>query len=169
MAQLQIDDYDNLDPRADGTPTLVVPHGLPDHLLDKAWSRSPQEIERAAELALALDQLDRDEMDLLAGYLNLIGLRAGTLANWFIGVPEGPEPRMIGYRLRGTPWWCTSENLGRTIDEVIGDLSARVGEIAYLENRPRPAASRKTRKVPRNAPCSCGSGVKFKRCHGRVC
>ncbi|MGE3293528.1 MAG: SEC-C metal-binding domain-containing protein, partial [Geminicoccaceae bacterium] len=23
-------------------------------------------------------------------------------------------------------------------------------------------------KVPRNAPCPCGSGKKFKQCHGRI-
>jgi preprotein translocase subunit SecA len=23
-------------------------------------------------------------------------------------------------------------------------------------------------KVPRNAPCPCGSGRKFKQCHGRI-
>jgi preprotein translocase subunit SecA len=23
-------------------------------------------------------------------------------------------------------------------------------------------------KVPRNAPCPCGSGKKFKQCHGRM-
>src|SRR5260370_9983010 len=23
-------------------------------------------------------------------------------------------------------------------------------------------------KIPRNAPCSCGSGLKYKKCHGRV-
>jgi preprotein translocase subunit SecA len=31
----------------------------------------------------------------------------------------------------------------------------------------RPPAVRKERKVGRNDPCPCGSGKKFKKCHGR--
>ena len=31
---------------------------------------------------------------------------------------------------------------------------------------PRPSASRDTEKIGRNDPCWCGSGKKFKKCHG---
>ena len=34
--------------------------------------------------------------------------------------------------------------------------------------RPRPPAPRSWGKVPRNAPCPCGSGKKYKHCHGRL-
>ena len=27
---------------------------------------------------------------------------------------------------------------------------------------------KKTKKIPRNSPCSCGSGKKYKHCHGRM-
>ena len=49
------------------------------------------------------------------------------------------------------------------------------GGVATL-SRPRPGAKRSVDpndpsswgKVARNAPCPCGSGKKFKHCHGRV-
>ena len=34
--------------------------------------------------------------------------------------------------------------------------------------RDRPGRSASWGKVPRNAPCPCGSGRKFKQCHGRI-
>jgi preprotein translocase subunit SecA len=35
--------------------------------------------------------------------------------------------------------------------------------------RPEPLAPQSNwGKVPRNAPCPCGSGKKFKQCHGKV-
>ena len=27
---------------------------------------------------------------------------------------------------------------------------------------------KKTKKIPRNSPCTCGSGKKYKHCHGRI-
>ena len=47
------------------------------------------------------------------------------------------------------------------------------GGVATLQ-RPRAAAAKDPNdpatwgKVSRNAPCPCGSGKKFKHCHGRV-
>jgi uncharacterized protein YecA (UPF0149 family) len=32
---------------------------------------------------------------------------------------------------------------------------------------PPPAAKREADKVGRNDPCPCGSGKKYKRCHGK--
>ena len=51
------------------------------------------------------------------------------------------------------------------LDEAIADLVASVMEIADLI-RPRRPALRATPKVGRNDPCPCGSGRKFKHCHG---
>jgi uncharacterized protein len=51
------------------------------------------------------------------------------------------------------------------LDEAIADLVASVMEIADL-TRPRRPALRATPKVGRNDPCRCGSGRKFKHCHG---
>jgi preprotein translocase subunit SecA len=36
------------------------------------------------------------------------------------------------------------------------------------EAQPGAAPQAKSGKVPRNAPCPCGSGKKYKKCHGAV-
>jgi preprotein translocase subunit SecA len=67
-------------------------------------------------------------------------------------VPEPPRPRMI--ETREDPAWAGA---------------AQEGDVAVA---PRPtsqqAAASPWAKTPRNAPCPCGSGKKFKHCHGRV-
>jgi preprotein translocase subunit SecA len=63
-------------------------------------------------------------------------------------VPEPPLPRMI--ETREDPAWA-----GAAPD---GDTAVAVA--------PSPASP--WAKTPRNAPCPCGSGKKFKHCHGRV-
>jgi uncharacterized protein len=52
------------------------------------------------------------------------------------------------------------------LDEAIDDLVASVLEVADI-TRPRRPAARAAPKVGRNDPCHCGSGRKFKQCHGK--
>jgi uncharacterized protein len=52
------------------------------------------------------------------------------------------------------------------LDEAIDDLVASVLDLADI-SRPRRPAERSTPKVGRNDPCYCGSGRKFKQCHGK--
>jgi hypothetical protein len=52
------------------------------------------------------------------------------------------------------------------LDEAIVELVAGVMEVADV-TRPRRPIERRTAKVGRNDPCPCGSGRKFKHCHGR--
>lgn len=57
-----------------------------------------------------------------------------------------------------------------SLDEAIGDLVIAVVELADLtrDARYRVATVRRDApKVGRNDPCPCGSGRKFKACHGR--
>jgi len=52
------------------------------------------------------------------------------------------------------------------LDEAITDLVEAVMEVADL-TRPRRPTTRASPKVGRNELCACGSGKKFKHCHGR--
>jgi uncharacterized protein len=52
------------------------------------------------------------------------------------------------------------------LDDAIADVVASVLEIADV-TRPRRPVTRQAAKVGRNDPCPCGSGRKFKNCHGR--
>ena len=56
-----------------------------------------------------------------------------------------------------------------TLDAAIEELIACVGELYDLTSRRRyqvETVRRATPKVGRNDPCPCGSGRKFKVCHG---
>ncbi|MDE6268034.1 MAG: preprotein translocase subunit SecA [Muribaculaceae bacterium] len=48
-----------------------------------------------------------------------------------------------------------------------GENAQRVAASAHQGERPRPEPMRAAPKVGRNDPCPCGSGKKFKNCHGR--
>ncbi|MEZ5667701.1 MAG: preprotein translocase subunit SecA [Alphaproteobacteria bacterium] len=50
------------------------------------------------------------------------------------------------------------------------DLPGPDGGDAAVATRPRPVAAvpAASAKVPRNAPCPCGSGKKYKHCHGKT-
>ena len=52
------------------------------------------------------------------------------------------------------------------LDEAIDELVASVLDAADI-SRPRRPAVRTAPKVGRNDPCPCGSGRKYKACHGR--
>jgi uncharacterized protein len=51
------------------------------------------------------------------------------------------------------------------LDQAIDELVAAVLDVADI-TRPRRPAARAAPKVGRNDPCPCGSGRKFKQCHG---
>ena len=50
------------------------------------------------------------------------------------------------------------------IDEAL--FAAQLLRIYWLDNAPRPAQRRVEATPGRNDPCPCGSGKKFKKCHG---
>ena len=52
------------------------------------------------------------------------------------------------------------------LDDALDELMSCVFEIADITRPTRPVA-RETPKVGRNDPCPCGSGRKYKVCHGR--
>ncbi len=71
-----------------------------------------------------------------------------------------------------------SDRLGRRVVDLEGELASRERELTLtrqrledLERRLSAERSRlvwsgDARKMGRNDPCPCGSGVKYKRCHG---
>ncbi len=64
-----------------------------------------------------------------------------------------------------------SDRLERRVVDLEADLASRERELTLTRQRledleRRLVWSGDIRKVGRNDPCSCGSGVKYKRCHG---
>ncbi len=70
-------------------------------------------------------------------------------------VPAPPPQRMI--ETRDDPAWSGS-----------GAMQDGDSALAVAPPRAAQTASSPWAKTPRNAPCPCGSGKKFKHCHGRV-
>jgi uncharacterized protein len=56
-----------------------------------------------------------------------------------------------------------------TLDDAIEEMVTTVAELSDLTRDARykvDTVKRETPKVGRNDPCPCGSGKKFKQCHG---
>jgi uncharacterized protein len=53
-------------------------------------------------------------------------------------------------------------------DEQIDDacLAAQQLRLYWVDHAPKPATRRVEAQPGRNDPCPCGSGLKFKKCHG---
>ena len=60
-----------------------------------------------------------------------------------------------------------NSNLKATKDELPGEAERRAGVNASQAQKSRPEPIKVGPKVGRNDPCPCGSGKKFKNCHGR--
>lgn len=82
-------------------------------------------------------------------------------------VPSDPEDKREAARsLRELKADADAEVPLESLDEAIADVLDCVFDIADI-TRPRRPLERAAPKVGRNDPCPCGSGRKFKLCHGR--
>lgn len=89
----------------------------------------------------------------------LSSARVGILRH----VPIDPEdPREVTRALKAD---ADAQVPLESLDEAIADVLACVLDIADL-TRPRRPVERAAPKVGRNDPCPCGSGRKFRHCHG---
>jgi len=58
-----------------------------------------------------------------------------------------------------------------TLDDAMEELVVTVADLQDLTNEQRykvETVKRESPKVGRNDPCPCGSGKKFKQCHGKA-
>ena len=129
------------DPKAQpAEPVLVDPIG--EALLP--WVAG---FEQALQLFPALADLDDPQVSL-------------TLARLFRFLPEDEQ---------GTAALVARERPLASLEDAIAELVACVAELYELTLPLRykvEAVRRATPKVGRNDPCPCGSGKKFKQCHG---
>lgn len=82
-------------------------------------------------------------------------------------LPSDPEDtREVAHSLRELKADADAEVPLESLDEAIADVLDCVFDVADI-TRPRRPFERAAPKVGRNDPCPCGSGRKFKLCHGR--
>ena len=55
--------------------------------------------------------------------------------------------------------------LGQAMDEFVAAVEE--GAVAHSSARPQETVRHRAEKLGRNDPCFCGSGKKFKKCHGK--
>jgi preprotein translocase subunit SecA len=74
-------------------------------------------------------------------------------------LPNAPAPRNITESLGGEPVTNGSDGNGLTVGGAAGG--------AGVPGAPKPGYTPTGARIGRNDPCWCGSGAKYKKCHGR--
>ena len=86
-------------------------------------------------------------------------------AIYHVGLAQAPRPPQ--------PFARPRRRRGDAVAASAGGQPVQAGPSGLRENRPdqaaAPAAKANGKKIGRNDPCYCGSGKKYKRCHGAGC
>lgn len=115
----------------------------------------------AAELGELADEASRDQ---------IIGLaESGVFSDEFFGLQSYQQEMNRGYKPQKPPSrYDIREDYRNQYDHEQARLKRLEREQAEQRaNRIRAAKPRTGLKVGRNEPCPCGSGKKYKKCHGR--
>ena len=138
-------------------------------------SAGRDEVHRIAEalLTVCYDRLGTKPCFL--DFEDVTGLLTRELASWF--APRDPSIehapavlRAYFEHLESTQVVIQAYEIGRALDE---SMDAFVDEVKSGRNAERQAARTRdpfvhgATKLGRNDPCSCGSGKKYKKCHGK--
>jgi uncharacterized protein YecA (UPF0149 family) len=81
-------------------------------------------------------------------------------------IPSEPSEQIITDYLSDENRW--EVEFPSQVVMVGADTDGAVMNLSLRADDPTQAPPLVVRKVPRNHPCPCGSGIKYKRCHGRV-
>ena len=137
--------------------------GLSDtYMAEKAVRFSP-DIMRMAEKSLLLQVLDQQWKEHL---LQLEQLRQGINLRAYAQKDPLNEYKREAFHMFDTMLNSMRQTVTMALSHV--ELRQPDAEQAEPEAVPAPAAAGPNSKVPRNAPCPCGSGKKFKHCHGKL-
>lgn len=80
---------------------------------------------------------------------------------WLLAAPDDPAFK-AHVQAHFNDGLATREDLVDAACYAVQDL-----RLWWLDHAPRPATRRVAPRPGRNDPCPCGSGLKFKKCHGR--
>ncbi len=113
----------------------------------------------------SFDEINREKMPLINDFLGNINLRSN----------RGWRPKALHQRMGGFKGPITITPGSAKMAETMQELEPKLREMGILtdyssiRNIPVTGAHGETKmiKVGRNDPCPCGSGKKFKQCHGK--
>ncbi len=111
----------------------------------------------------------REAFELFGRFLDTVKLEVTRmLMNVRLQSPEQVAQAEAEVRRREQEALARAQFQHPSPDAAAGAAEAEEGEVAVAE-RPKPAPfQRAMDKIGRNDPCPCGSGKKYKHCHGRL-
>ena len=134
--------------------------GLSDSYMAEKGTRFGPEIMRMAEKSLLLQVLDQQWKEHL---LQLEQLRQGINLRAYAQKDPLNEYKRESFIM----FEAMLTTMRQTVTMALSHVELREPDEELASSKAVPAAA-PTGKVPRNAPCPCGSGKKYKHCHGKI-
>ena len=134
--------------------------GLSDSYMAEKGTRFGPEIMRMAEKSLLLQVLDQQWKEHL---LQLEQLRQGINLRAYAQKDPLNEYKREAFIM----FEAMLTTMRQTVTMALSHVELREPDEVLASSKAAPAAA-PTGKVPRNAPCPCGSGKKYKHCHGKI-
>ena len=134
--------------------------GLSDSYMAEKGTRFGPEIMRMAEKSLLLQVLDQQWKEHL---LQLEQLRQGINLRAYAQKDPLNEYKREAFIM----FEAMLTTMRQTVTMALSHVELREPDEDLTSSKAAPAAA-PTGKVPRNAPCPCGSGKKYKHCHGKI-
>mgnify|MGYP000750263465 FL=1 len=134
--------------------------GLSDSYMAEKGTRFGPEIMRMAEKSLLLQVLDQQWKEHL---LQLEQLRQGINLRAYAQKDPLNEYKREAFIM----FEAMLTTMRQTVTMALSHVELREPDEELASSKAAPAAA-PTGKVPRNAPCPCGSGKKYKHCHGKI-
>ena len=134
--------------------------GLSDSYMAEKGTRFGPEIMRMAEKSLLLQVLDQQWKEHL---LQLEQLRQGINLRAYAQKDPLNEYKREAFIM----FEAMLTTMRQTVTMALTHVELREPDEELASSKAAPAAA-PTGKVPRNAPCPCGSGKKYKHCHGKI-
>ncbi|MCY3559502.1 MAG: preprotein translocase subunit SecA [Chloroflexi bacterium] len=159
---------------SDGTSVELL-RGMVLRTMDRLWIRHLTEIDglRQGVGLQAYGQQDplvtykREAFDMFDQLVATLRREvSASVMHATVRIEQGGEPTMPRRRARGiTPATREAPVRVSNVRESGGSGGDSSGGVAVAA---RPTSAPSGQKVGRNAPCPCGSGKKYKRCHGKA-
>ncbi|MDP7375850.1 MAG: SEC-C metal-binding domain-containing protein, partial [Alphaproteobacteria bacterium] len=134
--------------------------GLSDSYMAEKGTRFGSEIMRMAEKSLLLQVLDQQWKEHL---LQLEQLRQGINLRAYAQKDPLNEYKREAFIM----FEAMLTTMRQTVTMALSHVELREPDEVLASSKAASAAA-PTGKVPRNAPCPCGSGKKYKHCHGKI-
>ena len=134
--------------------------GLSDSYMAEKGTRFGPEIMRMAEKSLLLQVLDQQWKEHL---LQLEQLRQGINLRAYAQKDPLNEYKREAFIM----FEAMLTTMRQTVTMALSHVELREPDEKLASSKVAPVAA-PTGKVPRNAPCPCGSGKKYKHCHGKI-